>query len=676
MKLRVLLLIIGLLAINLVPALANPPQQSAGAVITSENVANLEQVGQWGYGNIIEPIWAADGSAVYLDTLIGVWKIDPNDVTSGELLFEESIAAGYSTTASPDSSLIASSDDDETVIVWDSNTGEILHELISSNANNIRMDFSPDNSKLGIWTRAGIVEIWDLSSGELIGQAEPGYESFVNSRDMAFSPDSSLFYVYEGAQVIAYDTSTLEVVGTTEQTEQSRSIIYVAPNGQYIFTPDRDDTHALDAWDARTLEFVADVVAKGDGLYSFDKIAFSPDGQYFAVGNTGLWDAATLEHVSSFPFTVGFSPLIFSPDGSKIILGMGKNRIYNVADLIGVEEEPEPAGEITFGSFPNFAIHGDTGRIAVTSGSTSEEFGIFSLEDGSEISVLPSTPGSFSNAEFSADGSELYIGTYAGSIQVIGMATGERRAIRPSPVGNVNDFHFNADASKLTIVGNTKTVVNYDVATEEKAELEGHEASSLNDIDYAPDGSIFATAGRSGNVLIWDAETNELLQTLGEYGTEIHAIEFSPDGSLLVVGDNDGIVHLIDTSSWEEMSSVQPNTVIVTDFAFSPDGSHLAVAYATNNIIDLNDLEAEPLELWYDANFFQNTQQLVYNADGSMLFGISFTGWLGVWDTTTGENLLTIMSAGRARGLALNPDETMIVVAGGDGTVRYFAVPE
>lgn len=673
MKLRVLVLTMGLLAMSLVPALANPPQQTSGAVITTENVANLEQVDQWGYGNIIEPIWAADGSAIYLDTLIGVWKVDPNDITNGELLFEEAVATGYSTTASPDNVLIASSNDHDTIIVWDSITGEILHELVVSNADNIRLAFSPDHSKLGLWTRDGVVEIWDTATGEMIGSVEPGYEAFVNSRQMVFSPDSTLFYVYEGSQVTAYDTTTLDVVATSEQTEQDRSYLYATPNGQYIFTPDRDDTHAFDAWDARTLEFVGDVVTKGDGIYNLDKIAFSPNGQYFTVGNTGLWDATTLEQISAFPFTVNFAPIMFLPDESKILLSSG---IYNLADLIDTEEVPEPLGELSYGSFPNFAIHAETGMIAVVSGSTNEEFGVYSLEDGSEISVLPPTPGSFSYAEFSGDGSALYIGTYAGSIQVIDTATGERRSFRPSPVGNVSDFHFNAASSKLTIVGNTKTVVNYDVATEEKSEIEGHEASSLNEVDYSPDGAIFATAGRSGNVLVWDAETNELSQTLGEYGSEIHAVEFSPDGSLLAIGDNDGVVRLFDTSSWEETGSVQPQTIIVTDLAFSPDGTHLAVAYTRNYIVDLNDLEAEPLELSYDANFFQNTQQLTYNADGSMLFGISFTGWLGAWDTTTGENLVTVMSAGRARGLALNPDETMLVVAGGDGTVRYFAVPE
>jgi len=215
--------------------------------------------------------------------------------------------------------------------IWDAADGSLLNE-IEMNHSVEDMDFLPDDQVIATGVSLGGVNTYSVTTGELIRKFHGGYDNF-----LALSPDGTLiatgnrdgilwlWRVDEGELIAEMDPANVH----EEYSEYIRSLAF-SLDGQIIAAGHWDGVVFL--WDALNHALVNTLRIDDKYSQAWD-VAFSPDGQYLAVGGASMefenfiaiWNVSTGEVVHSLEeYSRSGSmhaPVDFSPDGSLLAAG-------------------------------------------------------------------------------------------------------------------------------------------------------------------------------------------------------------------------------------------------------------------------------------------------------------------------------------------------------------------
>jgi WD40 repeat protein len=242
------------------------------------------------------------------NAIIKLWKIespkDPEDPENPQILKlkdpdpkNPKILKGHNNRIrkvvfSQDGRLLASGSDDQTIKVWEVETGQCIHTLQKHQDRVLTVAFHPDSQILASGGDDRIIRLWNISTGECLNTLE-GHKSWIWS--IAFSPDGTkLASGSEDQTVKLWDISTVKCLDTLEGHQNWVRSVAFSSDGKILASGSEDQTVKL--WDTKTGECLGTLKDEVNTNW-VRSISFHPNGELLASAGEGktvnIWNIKT-----------------------------------------------------------------------------------------------------------------------------------------------------------------------------------------------------------------------------------------------------------------------------------------------------------------------------------------------------------------------------------------------
>ena len=395
-------------------------------------------------------ITGSDGS----DGTVRLWNADTvvGAISRSRFLWDKPLDTAL---CSPAGKTYACDDDEGAVLLFDADTGELLHALDRPKGgyvNNLR--YSPDGQTLAVSSGLALY-FWDVDTGEL-QKTITGYANVVDT--VIYAPNEETLTSSDGDVVHIWDIATHKLLKTLFVESRIRDMVY-SPDGATLAGGTRDATILL--WNVSTWKDRLLLKGHTEGITS---VAFSPDGQTLASGGDDktirLWNFGTGELLKTLSgHTSAIFDVVFSPNGQTLVSA------------------------------------GDDGTIR-----------FWNVAMGELLKTITTEADSINSVAYSPDGQTLV--TAGDDIRFWNVATGElRRTIAGKHVVYADTVVYSPDGDVVANDGLGDAfweIAFWDVATGKLLRtLNGH-IGPIYSIAYSSDGKTLVSGSRDSTVILWD----------------------------------------------------------------------------------------------------------------------------------------------------------------------------
>lgn len=602
-----------------------------------------------GKGDISHLKFSSNGDQLAVSTTIGIWMYDAH--TGTELaLFTGHTEEVKDVAFSPDGRILASTANDMTIGLWDTETGEQLALLpMGEESFFLPLAFSPDGTLLaaGSGHRSGIIQTWDVATGNPIATLR-GHTDRVET--LVFSPDGKILASGgEDRSIRLWDIEAGTHLSTLTGHKMPVAALKFSPDGTVLASSNQRGIMRL--WDPKTGKQLRPLVRFG--LTLTDK------------------KLPTLTHPTSW-----IEALAFSPDGSILVSGNHDGaiqmwRVENGRLLSTIEAHTEAIRALTFSRNGTVLMSGDwAGTFHAWDASTGEQLSGFTLSGHEHWGIA---------FGFSADGATLMStgwGLKGNAMRFWDIDTGEAFApIMLQPFVAL-EAAFSPNGKTLASTGSgsdAHMIWLWDLPEgREHAVVVGH-TGAVRALAFSSDNRTLASGGADTKICLWDVDTRKLIQTLEGHEAGIKALVFSPDNRMLASGSYQSI-RLWDVTTGRSRAPLleredlgQPKTVAL---AFSSDGKILATA--GNSRLRLWNVDARRM-LSEFAIPKDRIEKLVFSPDSVVLVGGSTSGVIYLWDVNTLALLFSIKTHPYGvLALKFSPDGKTLASGGMDSSILLW----
>jgi WD40 repeat protein len=494
------------------------------------------------------------------------------EARTGRLVLETSPSELVSAAFSPDSRRLITGGSDGLVQAWDIASGQAFGEAMKNAGSVYLLRFSPDGQRVVAAASGPLVKavaIWDVRSDQAIPLKHPAH---VLLHDAEFSPDGR-YLATGGSDGVArlWNVETGEAESTALMHGGPVLQVKFSPDGHLLLTAGSDGSARL--WNLAEMGFfVRTIKLEGDLNYA----EFSPFDRYLVTagddGTARVWDAATgaptgppLTHAGEASYAS------FSHDERKVLTASMDNtaRVWDWSSGQPVTPPLRHVGPVLYARFS------DDDRLVVTA-SEDGTARLWTAENGEPAGLPLKHESVVRDAAISPDNKLLLTIADNRTVRLWEVTTGKGQTghlDQNYPVGNPAHVEFSHDARRFLSVQGSAQV--WDVATCKPITPPLTLGSAESYATFSPDGRRVATAAQDGTAQIWDAATGRAVTPPMRHQQAVWKVAFDHNGSRLATASLDKTARLWDATTGDPLTPPLRHSDRVIGVAFTADGRHL-----------------------------------------------------------------------------------------------------
>lgn len=631
---------------------------------------------------------------------VALHQVDFSETNISRSVFAQTLGSILSVAFSPDGQLLASSDADGEICLWQVADGKQLFTCKEEQNHWVwSVCFSPDSQILASSSEDKIIRLWDVNTGECL-QELIGHTNWVFA--VAFSPDGErVASASEDRTIRLWDVADGSCIATlTGHTEGVRSVA-VSPDGQWVASSSSDQTVRLWRLETGTCEYVLE-----DHTSVVRSIAFSPDGKWLATCSDDqtirLWDVQTGDCERVFGCSSRTWSVTFSPDSHFLLTGSDDQRLR----LWEIHtDESIRSFEGHTGMVLSVAFSPD-GKTAV-SGSDDQTIKFWEVDTGRCLKTVKGHNNWVWSVDFSPNGQQLASGNEDHTVRLWQVETGRCSHILEGHTGRVWSVSYSPQGQLLASGSDDQTIrfwrVEEQAATSSRSDRIGRciktlrgQTGAVRLVVFSPDGLLLASNSGDRTVKLWDASplytekperaqlgrvtagrsgewvSGQCLAILEGHEGRVFSIAFSPDSQQLATGSEDQTVRIWDTATGTCLNTLKGHTKPVETILFSPNGEMIASG-SDDATVRLWNLQGECI-----ATLTPNVGRVLsisFNAESSLLAIGGSNQTAVLWDVNAGKLLATLIGHTKAvQTLCFSPTGQYLATGSEDETIRLWTV--
>jgi WD40 repeat protein/tetratricopeptide (TPR) repeat protein len=512
-----------------------------------------------------------------------------------------------------------------------------------------RVAFGPDGKVIAAASADGSITLWDVEDNELGCQ-----RTYMSTRysvyGLAFSPDGRTLASATGDRY-RYDAYS--------------------------------ENHSITLWDLTSEEPARQILA--DQITSVGRIAFSPNGQTLAAGNTDgtvtLWDLNAKDPTSE-TLTAGHTGWVwtveFSLDGQYIASGSRDGDIVLWNPATGQVSQTLRGHK----DWVNDVAFSPDGR-TLASASDDDTIRLWDVATGRPIGEpLVGHNADVSSVAFSPDGMLASGGSGDQRIRLWNVETGlPIGSALTRHDGGVQDVAFSSDGQTLASVGDDGKIILWDIHKLLDQPLIRYAYGGPDAAVLSLDGRTLATVSENNTITLWDLTSREQIRQLSNKD-RITGAAFSSDGRTLVVtSDDDGLQGV---TLW----SVRSDPITITrqfflthtnwvsnSLALSPDSDALATASQDSDIILWDIRASDPVSRTL-VGHEGSVNDVAFSPEDTILASASDDHTIILWDVAAGRVITDPLTGhtDEVWSVAFSPDGRTLASASADNTILLWEI--
>lgn len=573
--------------------------------------------------------------------------------------------------------------------------------------------FHPENDLIAISGHAGIIRIYDGTSGK--EKASLCHGSRVSS--IAFRSDGQ--YLASGGKdgiVCVWDLASGKKVGSFHShSHPILAIAFLPKEGKQILSVDASE---MKAWDVHSGKESFSL----KGQFS-DPLRVSPDGKWVATlannrRDVFILDADTWKIRQSWRHRNEVADMEFGKNETNLIIATNAGKAARAEISIWDIGKGKRLSTIAQRDLGFLAIDVSLKGTKIVAGEPDSLLSVWDTADQSHL-IWRGHRSPVTHVAINADGTRMYSRERKGIIKVWGASSEQGSHISPGSLNRAWCVAVHPSGKFIAWAGDSQTIHLWNPLSGKSRQIEKAHQDVISDLDFSPNGKVLVSVGKDQTIRVWDTQLYQSIQNPQRSTKKITGVALSPNGEWITSwgrGEHVTIRHFLRNGTHSPIVISLPKGKAVQDVAFTPTGNIVAIAYGNEIILwDFKEMTTSKTLRGHE----KLVRSIDINAEGTLLFSTSTDhtvrmwdlksgnerwkkdghkdaypecvafdpegrrgasgdrkGYVRIWDIETGQETLSFQAhKGRVRDLQFSPKSDFLVTVGEDGKARVWPSP-